>query len=82
MSLERDQIIYGLVKVFKCLRFYSQRNVEPLTDFRLRNGMIQRTSKRIILRGVLRPHCRATRVESGRSLGEATIAIWERNNSD
>lgn len=38
--------------------------------------------KRIILAAVLRPDCRAARVESVGKLGEATIVIWESNNSD
>lgn len=82
MSSERDQIIECLVKLLKCLSFYSQRNVEPLRDLGLRNGMAQWTSKRIILGAMWRPHCRTTRVDSGRSLGEAVVAIWEINNSN
>lgn len=82
MKLEREQIVFGLAKYFKCLCFYSQRNVEPLAYFIQRSDMIQKTFKRIILAAVLRPDCRAARVESERRLGKVTIVTWERNNSD
>lgn len=79
MRSERGQTVQGLVKYFKYLSFYSQRNVEPLTGFMQRTDMIQWTFNKIIPTSVLRQGCRVAKMESERRLREATIVIWERN---